>query len=151
MKKKLIWLHLIYLLLNFLSLSVLLFLSFALVWLVISVEQGRESERTSECDRMMERDSMIETDRAKGSPRMSETHYSRSKPRFMSARTYYRRTADEQNAGEGKSWKKAIHYSLDSSRLSHSFPPVFLDVSLSSSLIFPFFYPLSSFSSIGIF
>lgn len=27
---------------------------------------------------------------------MSETHYSRSEQRFMSARTYYRRTADEQ-------------------------------------------------------
>lgn len=31
---------------------------------------------------------------------MSETHYSGSKQRFMSARTYYRRTADEQNAAE---------------------------------------------------
>lgn len=44
---------------------------------------------------------MIETEGEKGSRRMSETHYSRSKLRFMSARTYYRRTADEQ-----KRWRE---------------------------------------------
>lgn len=109
---------------------------------------------------------MIETDWEKGSRRMSETHYSSSEPRFMSARTYYRRTADEQNAGERKSWKKAIHYSSDSSQLSYSFPPVFLDVSSLFLSYFPFllplllfcpffillsYHPLSSFSLIGVF
>ncbi len=79
---------------------------------------------------------MIEMEGEKGSWRMSETHYSRSKQRFMLARTYYSRAADEQNAGERESWKKAMHYSLDFLRLSHSSP--LLQLFLDLSLYFPF-------------
>lgn len=73
----------------------------------------------------------------------------------MSARTYYRRTADEQNAVKRESWKKAIHYSSDSSQLSHSSFPLqlFFDISLwSSSFLNRFsFFDLSCVAALCLF
>lgn len=39
-------------------------------------------------------------DEERGSCRMSETHYSCSKQRFMFGRSYYRQRVNEENAGE---------------------------------------------------
>lgn len=107
---------------------------------------------------------MIETEGESGSRRTTETHYSRSKQRFMSARNYYRRTADEQNTGERELEEShtlfigflpafTLLYSLPTFPWFVSFPPLswVIFLSFTSPVILPYVYSLFVSLFISIF
>lgn len=66
---------------------------------------------------------------------MSETHYSGSEQRFMSARTYYRRTADEQTLVRESLEERGKSYIIHLTS-SHSFHTTFLSSSNFSLICF---------------